>query len=112
MSTRTVTIEIPIPRLTPESACWLLVAAAIAVDLITTQIGLQAGLIESNPVARDALEYGVAGALALKAGAIGVGVACRPLLAHPYRPLIPLGLALPWLAAGAWNWVAITGVLA
>ncbi|ELY85275.1 DUF5658 family protein [Natrinema gari] len=112
MQSRTVTVEIPVPQFPLEHACWLLVAAAIAADIATTQIGLQAGLTEGNPAARGALEYGVAGMLTLKAGAIGVGLLCRSFLERPYRPIVPVGLALPWLLAALWNMAALSGVLA
>lgn len=114
IQTRTVTLEIPVPELTHEHGLWALVALAIAADLLTTQVGLEAGLAESNPTARAALEYGTLGFLAMKAGAVGVALAMRPLLERGYRWIPPLGLALPWFGAAAINcyMLAQVGVLA
>lgn len=114
IQTRTVTLEIPVPELTREHGLWALVAVAIAADALTTQVGLEAGLVESNPSARAALEYGTVGFLAMKAGAVGVGLAVRPLLEREHRTIIPACLAFPWFGAAAINMHALAeiGVLA
>jgi hypothetical protein len=97
---------------TLERLLWAVVAIALLADVVTTFLGLRLGLAESNPAARRAIEgYGVAGMLALKASAIGVGLICRPLLERQYRPVVPAGLAVPWLAAAAVNVYAISLVL-
>lgn len=83
-----------------ERLLWVLVALALVGDVATTFAGLHLGLAESNPVARGAIEgYGLAGMLVLKGIAVGIGVACRPLLPETYRPIVPAGLAIPWLIA-------------
>lgn len=83
-----------------ERVLWVVVALSLVGDVATTFAGLHLGLAESNPVARGAIDgYGVLGMLALKALAVGVGLACRLLLDRPYRPIVPAALAVPWLAA-------------
>ncbi|MFC4553349.1 MULTISPECIES: DUF5658 family protein [Halorussus] len=83
-----------------ERALWVLVAAALVGDLLTTYYGLQIGLTESNPVARAALEqFGFAAMFAMKLFAVGVGVFCRQFLAGRHVLLVPVGLAVPWTAA-------------
>ncbi|WP_226043325.1 DUF5658 family protein [Natrinema sp. DC36] len=115
IQTRTVTLEIPVPEpATLERALWGLVAVGLAADVLTTQVGLEAGLVESNPTARAALAHGTLGFLAMKAGAVGVGLLCRPFLKREHRGIVPVCLALPWLAAAAVNcyMLAQVGVLA
>ncbi|WP_226041095.1 DUF5658 family protein [Natrinema sp. DC36] len=95
-----------------ERLCWALVALALIADVVTTFVGLHLGLSESNPAARGAIEgYGLAGMLTLKAFAIGVGLVCRPLLEQAYRPIVPAGLAVPWLVAAMVNLYMISIVL-
>lgn len=95
-----------------ERLCWALVALALIADVVTTFVGLRLGLTESNPAARGAIEgYGLAGMLALKAVAVGVGLVCRLLLEQAYRPIVPAGLAVPWLAAALVNLYMISLVL-
>ncbi|MFA9415230.1 DUF5658 family protein [Natrinema sp. HArc-T2] len=95
-----------------ERLLWVVVAVALIADVVTTFVGLQLGLSESNPAARGAIEgHGVAGMLALKAFAISVGLVCRLLLERPYRPIVPVGLAVPWLVAATLNTYMISVVL-
>ncbi len=95
-----------------ERLCWALVALSLIADVATTFVGLHLGLAESNPAARGAIErYGVAGMLGLKAFAIGVALACRPLLEREYRAIVPAGLAVPWLAAAVLNAYTISTVV-
>ncbi|EMA40053.1 DUF5658 family protein [Halobiforma nitratireducens] len=94
-----------------ERLLWVLVGLSLVGDVVTTFVGLHLGLAESNPVARSAIDgYGLAGMLALKAFAIGVGLVCRPLLPRVYRPIVPAGLALPWTVAVVINLALITAV--
>ncbi|WP_238392224.1 DUF5658 family protein [Halorussus amylolyticus] len=87
-----------------ERALWVLVAVGLVGDLLTTYYGLRLGLTESNPVARAAMgQFGFAAMVALKLFAVGVGVACRQLLSERHGPLVPAGLAVPWLAATGIN---------
>lgn len=95
-----------------ERLLWVVVVVALIADVVTTFVGLNLGLSESNPAARGAIEdHGVAGMLALKAGAVTVGLVCRPLLEQPYRPIVPAGLAAPWLTAAILNVYMISTVL-
>ena len=91
-----------------EGVLWVGVASALVGDVVTTFVGLHLGLHESNPVARSAIEgWGLYGMLGLKGLAVGVALLCRPLLAGPYRPIIPAALAVPWLLAVVNNVVLI-----
>lgn len=115
IQTRTITLEIPVPRFTLEHTLWALVAVAIALDALTTQVGLQAGLTESNPLARGALAgHGLAGFALLKAGAVGVAATLRRAVPRSERWIPPACLAGVWLAAAVWNahLLARVGVLA
>ncbi|AGB32666.1 hypothetical protein C488_13408 [Natrinema pellirubrum DSM 15624] len=95
-----------------ERLLWGLVALSLIADIVTTFVGLNLGLAESNPAARGAIEsHGVVGMLGLKAFAVGVALACRPLLERAYRPIVPAGLAVPWLAAAVVNMYTISTVL-
>lgn len=95
-----------------ERALWLLVAVVLIGDVGTTVVGLHLGLTEANPVARVAIEgYGVIGLLALKVVAVALAYGCRQLLDRAYRPVIPLGLALPWSAAVVSNVYQLSIVL-
>ena len=87
-----------------ERVLWLLVVVGLIGDLLTTYYGLQLGLTESNPVARAAMEqFGFSAMVGLKLFAVGVGLACRQLLPERHVLLVPLGLAVPWLAASLVN---------
>ncbi|QLG47475.1 DUF5658 family protein [Natrinema halophilum] len=95
-----------------ERLLWAVVVLALVADIVTTFIGLELGLSESNPAARGIIEgYGVVGMLVLKAFAITVGLVCRPLLEQKYRSIVPAGLAVPWLAAAILNVYTISAVI-
>ena len=95
-----------------EVGLWVVVAASLVGDVVTTFVGLHLGLAESNPIARSAIEgWGLLGMLALKAFAVGVALCCRPLLPRAYRPIIPAGLALPWAVAVVINLYMISSVV-
>ncbi|RQH00033.1 DUF5658 family protein [Natrarchaeobius oligotrophus] len=95
-----------------ERLLWVLVAVSLIGDIVTTFVGLHLGLAESNPIARSAIEgYGLAGMLALKAFAVAVGLLCRPLLPAAYRPIVPAGLAVPWVLAVCINLYMISLVV-
>ena len=95
-----------------ERALWIVVAIALLGDVVTTFVGLHLGLTESNPIARGAIDgYGLLGMAALKGFAVGVALCCRPLLPDEYTPMIPAGLAIPWLFAVVINLYAISTVV-
>ncbi|APW99779.1 hypothetical protein CHINAEXTREME_19275 [Halobiforma lacisalsi AJ5] len=105
-------VEIAVTPARLERGLWVLVALSLVGDIATTFVGLHLGLTESNPVANSAIDgYGLGGMLALKAAAVGVGLACRPLLPRPYRSIVPAGLALPWTVATMLNLALIATVV-
>jgi len=95
-----------------ERDLWILVAAAMLVDVTLTVHGRQLGLIEVNPIARHALAgFGVLGLYGLKLVALGLGGCCRLGVGDRYGPVVPLGLAVPSLIAVCVNSAVITYVL-
>ncbi|WP_049928255.1 DUF5658 family protein [Halopiger goleimassiliensis] len=105
-------LPVDVTALALERLLWGLVALSLIGDVATTFLGLHLGLAEANPVARSAIDgYGLVGMLALKAVAVGIGVACRPLLPAIYRPIIPAGLAVPWAIAVGINLYTISTIV-
>ena len=95
-----------------ERALWILVVLSLLGDVLTTFAGLRLGLVESNPVARSAIDgYGFLGMFALKGLAIAIGLVCRPLLPAAYRSIVPAGLAVPWTIAVCINLYVISTVV-
>ncbi|MFC7006929.1 DUF5658 family protein [Halalkalicoccus salilacus] len=91
-----------------EGALWAVVVALMLADTLLTYYGIERGLAETNPVARAGLErFGYATLGALKLLALGVALACRPLLPRGYTAVVPLSLALPWFVASLINAVVI-----
>jgi hypothetical protein len=83
-----------------ERDLWILVAAAMLIDVTLTVHGRQLGLVEVNPIARHALGgFGVLGLYGLKVVALGLGGCCRLTVDDRYGALVPLGLAVPSLTA-------------
>lgn len=86
-----------------ERQLWGLLLFALLADLLLTYHGLEAGLSEGNPAMRLAIDSaGIAALLAVKLLVVGFGAAVRRLL-DERGAVVPLGLALPWLAAAAIN---------
>jgi hypothetical protein len=86
-----------------ESRLWGLLALALLADVATTSYGLASGLSEGNPAMRLAIETaGVAALVGVKLLVVGFGVGVRQFL-DERGAVVPLGLALPWLAAAAVN---------
>ncbi|WP_226012506.1 DUF5658 family protein [Halomicrobium salinisoli] len=82
-----------------ECQLWLLAAVAFVADVQFTHAGLQHGLTEGNPLMRWAIGVGGITALALAKGAV-LGIAALVRVSFPrYGPVIPFGVAVPWLAA-------------
>jgi hypothetical protein len=87
-----------------ERELWVVVIAAMGLDILSTVYGLSIGLQEQNPVARQALNMaGVFGLAGLKGLALAVGWSCFRALPDQFRPVIPLGLAVPSLVATGIN---------
>lgn len=86
-----------------ERQLWVVAVLVAAMDVVLTAWGLQAGLAEGNPVVAALLaEVGIVALAGLKGALLGLAAACR--WARPaWGPWLPLGLALPWLAAVAIN---------
>ncbi|MFB6129569.1 MAG: DUF5658 family protein [Salinigranum sp.] len=88
-----------------ESWLWLFVVVALTLDVATTTYGLDRGLSEANPIASRLFDrFGPLGAmLALKGAVVVLGVVPWTVLPYRYRGFVPLGVALPWAAAGVFN---------
>jgi hypothetical protein len=92
-----------------ERELWLLALLALVGDLALTVYGLERGLAEANPVARVALAaHGYAALVAMKAGALSVGVGGWLLLPRRHRSVVPLALAMPWTLAVLVNAATLT----
>jgi len=90
-----------------EQLLWAVVVAALVADVALTAVGLRTGLTEGNPAMRWAIGAGGIGALVLaKLCILTVGVAFR-LWRPAHAGGVPLGLAIPWVAAAAINAVTI-----
>jgi hypothetical protein len=90
-----------------EYLLWLVVLAALTLDVVLTAWGLQYGLAEWNPFMRHLIEglgfpvLGLAKALVL--GVAGLLRAARPDLGV----LIPLAVGVPWMAVVVVNLVML-----
>lgn len=83
-----------------ERELWLVVAVTLIVDVWLTHVGLQHGLHEGNPVMRAAIEtFGIAVLGLTKVSVLGLAGLTRQLLSEQRGVVVPLGLALPWVAA-------------
>lgn len=92
-----------VDRAVLERHLWSLVVLALVADVHTTAIGLQQGLAEGNPIMRQAIAVGGIGGLALaKSSVVVIGLGVRRQWPQ-YCLVVPLGLALPWLAVVAIN---------
>ena len=83
-----------------ERELWLVVDVMLVADVWLTYVGIQHGLREGNPAARILIEaFGIGALAVLKAAVVGVAGVVAELVPAWQTPVIPLGLALPWLAA-------------
>ncbi len=86
-----------------ELLLWVLVCWALVLDIVLTAYGLSIGLVERNPLMRQALDAFGLSALALaKAGAVAVALVFRALWPE-YALVAPIGLAIPWVLAVVFN---------
>jgi len=86
-----------------ERALWCVVVVALVADVGLTAYGLSLGLVERNPIMRQALDvFGIAALAIGKGFALAVGLAVRARWPE-YATVVPLGLALPWLVAAGIN---------
>ena len=88
-----------------EMWLWGLVALSFVLDIGLTYYGLGLGLHEANPVARSffAMLGVIEAMLLLKGIVVGMALVAWVFVPRRYRPVIPLGVALPWLVASAIN---------
>ncbi|AGN02540.1 hypothetical protein L593_13005 [Salinarchaeum sp. Harcht-Bsk1] len=86
-----------------ERWLWAVAVLALLADVVTTLVGLQTGLAEGNPVVAGALaDAGLLGFFGVKVGVLALAVGGR-IAAPGFRVAIPLGIAVPWLAAAGTN---------
>ena len=86
-----------------EQLLWALVFVTMGLDVLTTEIGLQHGLAEGNPLIASVIGgAGLVGLVGAKLATLVVGVCARFCLPR-YRLVIPLGLATPGAVAVAIN---------
>ncbi len=91
-----------------ERHLWVVAVLALVADVHLTQIGLQHGLTEGNPFARWAIGAAGIGALVLvKVAVLGIAVLVRRQYPR-HGPVVPLGLAVPWVTAAALNAVTLS----
>jgi hypothetical protein len=94
-----------------EQQLWLLAVGAMLMDVVLTIHGLHLGLAERNPIALVVLDsLGVVGLYALKLLALSVGAVTWWVVPDRFAPYVPLGLALPSLAAVVFNALLIAAV--
>lgn len=93
-----------------ELLLWALVCWALVLDIVLTAYGLSVGLVERNPLMRQALEtFGLAALGIAKAAAVAVALLFRAVWPE-YALVAPAGLAVPWLFAVAFNAALLTTV--
>lgn len=91
-----------------ESHLWVLAVLLAGLDVGLTYWGLQVGLAEGNPIVSALIEQvGIAALVGMKGVLLGLAAVCRWVRPR-WGPWLPLGLALPWLAAVAINLTLLT----
>jgi len=93
-----------------ERELWAVVVAALLADVYLTQMGLQSGLREGNPIARYLIEtFGIGALATLKLGVVGLAGVVWKQVPDRQGPTIPLGLAIPWVTAVCINGTLLLG---
>lgn len=93
-----------------ELLLWALVGWALVLDIVLTAYGLSVGLVERNPLMRQALDvFGLAALGIAKVLAVGIALLFRSVWPE-YGLVAPVGLAVPWLLAVAFNAALLTTV--
>ncbi|MFC7194182.1 DUF5658 family protein [Halosimplex aquaticum] len=86
-----------------ELLLWVLVCWALVLDIVLTAYGLSVGLVERNPLMRQALgAFGLSALALAKAAAVAVALVFRALWPE-YALVAPIGLAIPWVLAVVFN---------
>ena len=84
---------------------WSLVAVGFVLDIASTYYGLGVGLEESNPIIRRM--FSIIGVLEtmvfMKSFVVAMALFAWVTLPEQYRPVIPIGVSIPWLIASAIN---------
>jgi hypothetical protein len=81
-------------RVPTEQLLWTELIVVMALDVLTTGIGLERGLTEGNPVMAAAIQQaGLGGLVLVKTLVVASGVAARTALPQ-HRYVIPLGLLI------------------
>lgn len=97
----------------PAEPLWVLTAAVVVGDLLSTVHGLSIGLREQNPVVADVLaNHGFAGLVALKVLVLGWAVVAWRALSRRYGVAALVGLVLPQATAVVVNLATILAVVA
>lgn len=95
-----------------ERELWTIAITAMVLDVQLTMQGLQLGLTEMNPVARQTIEQtGGVGLYGIKACVVGLAVVLRPLVPDEYGGIVPLALAIPTVFAVGINSTLLAWVL-
>ncbi len=82
-------------RVPTEQLLWTGLIVVMALDVLTTCIGLERGLTEGNPVMAAAIQQaGLGGLVLVKTLVVASGVAARTALPQ-HRYVIPVGLSTP-----------------
>ena len=96
--------QYPLLRST-DAWLWSLVAVGFVLDIGLTYHGLSLGLEESNPVVRRM--FSIIGVLEtmlfMKGFVVAMALFAWVTLPERYRPVIPIGVSIPWLIASAIN---------
>jgi hypothetical protein len=86
-----------------EPYLWGFLVVVLLADVVSTYVGLQAGMTEGNPAMRMAIESaGILALVAVKLAVLGFGAGVRKFL-DERGAVVPLGLALPWFVAASIN---------